>query len=168
MTKYVLALDQGTSSSRSIVFDDRGRAVAMAQREFRQIYPQPGWVEHDPEEIWSSQLATAQEALAKAGLKATDKDLGPAIPAADKAILDGKLEPVAKLLTGAVHEGLHKKFEEVQARKNYAKDDVAAGREYVKAYVEFVHYVEGVHAAASGEAGEHAHDEAKPTAHEHH
>ncbi|MFO1270532.1 MAG: glycerol kinase GlpK [Rubrivivax sp.] len=72
MTKYVLALDQGTSSSRSIVFDDRGRAVAMAQREFRQIYPQPGWVEHDPEEIWSSQFATAQEALAKAGLKATD------------------------------------------------------------------------------------------------
>ncbi len=72
MTKYVLALDQGTSSSRSIVFDDRGRVVAMAQREFRQIYPQPGWVEHDPEEIWSTQLATAQEAIAKAGLKAAD------------------------------------------------------------------------------------------------
>ncbi len=71
-TKFVLALDQGTSSSRSIVFDDRGRIVAMAQREFRQIYPQPGWVEHDPEEIWTSQLATAREAIAKAGLKAAD------------------------------------------------------------------------------------------------
>ncbi len=67
---HLLALDQGTSSSRSIVFDARGRIVAMAQREFRQIYPQPGWVEHDPKEIWATQLATAQEALAKAGLEA--------------------------------------------------------------------------------------------------
>lgn len=106
----------------------------------------------------------AGEGAPYTGLKATDKDLGPAIPAADKAILDGKLEPVAKLLTGAVHEGLHKKFEEVQARKNYAKDDVAAGREYVKAYVEFVHYVEGVHYAA---AGEHSHEHAEAPAHEH-
>ena len=72
MSSYILALDQGTSSSRSIVFDERGRIVAMAQQEFRQIYPQPGWVEHDPEEIWSSQLATAREALAKAGLTAKD------------------------------------------------------------------------------------------------
>ena len=65
---YLLALDQGTSSSRSIVFDQAGRIVAMAQREFGQIFPQPGWVEHDPEEIWQSQLVTAQEALAKAGI----------------------------------------------------------------------------------------------------
>ena len=72
MSKYLLALDQGTSSSRSIVFDAQGRIVAMAQREFRQIYPQPGWVEHDPKEIWATQLATAQEALAKARLKAGD------------------------------------------------------------------------------------------------
>ncbi len=70
--KYLLALDQGTSSSRSIVFDAAGRIIAMAQREFRQIYPQPGWVEHDPMEIWQTQLATAQEALAKAGLHARD------------------------------------------------------------------------------------------------
>ena len=69
---HLLALDQGTSSSRSIVFDRAGRIVAMAQREFRQIYPQPGWVEHDPMEIWQSQLATAHEALAKAGLDAKD------------------------------------------------------------------------------------------------
>ncbi len=61
---YLLALDQGTSSSRSIVFDDRGRIVAMAQREFRQIYPQPGWVEHDAEEIWQTQLATARMSVA--------------------------------------------------------------------------------------------------------
>ncbi len=68
---HILALDQGTSSSRSIVFDARGRSVAMAQREIRQIYPRPGWVEHDPKEIWATQLATAKEALAKAGLQAT-------------------------------------------------------------------------------------------------
>jgi glycerol kinase len=69
---FILALDQGTSSSRSIVFDEAGRIVAMAQQEFRQIYPQPGWVEHDPEEIWASQLATAREALAKAGIAAAE------------------------------------------------------------------------------------------------
>ena len=70
--KYLLALDQGTSSSRSIVFDAQGHVVAMAQREFRQIFPQPGWVEHDPKELWSSQLATAQEALAKSGISPSD------------------------------------------------------------------------------------------------
>ncbi|MDE2161092.1 MAG: glycerol kinase GlpK [Burkholderiales bacterium] len=68
--KYLLALDQGTSSSRSIVFDDQGRIVAQAQRELRQIYPRPGWVEHDANEIWRDQLATAREALAAAGLPA--------------------------------------------------------------------------------------------------
>ena len=69
---YLLALDQGTSSSRSIVFDDQGRIVGLAQQELPQIYPQPGWVEHDPMEIWRGQLATAREALSKAGLKASD------------------------------------------------------------------------------------------------
>jgi glycerol kinase len=69
---YLLALDQGTSSSRSIVFDAGGRIVAMAQREFRQIYPQPGWVEHDADEIWQTQLATAREAIARAGLAGRD------------------------------------------------------------------------------------------------
>ena len=69
---HILALDQGTSSSRSIVFDAAGRSVAMAQRELPQIYPQPGWVEHDPTDIWDTQLATAREAIAKAGLQARD------------------------------------------------------------------------------------------------
>ncbi|HMM51331.1 MAG TPA: glycerol kinase GlpK [Burkholderiaceae bacterium] len=71
-TSYLLALDQGTSSSRSIVFDAEGRIVSMAQREFRQIFPQPGWVEHDPVEIWNTQLATAREALAAARLEARE------------------------------------------------------------------------------------------------
>ena len=67
---YLLALDQGTSSSRSIVFDHAGRVVTMAQREFRQIYPQPGWVEHDPRDLWQTQLETARAALKQAGLSA--------------------------------------------------------------------------------------------------
>jgi glycerol kinase len=69
---HVLALDQGTTSSRAIVFDESGSAVATAQRELQQIFPRPGWVEHDPREIWDSQLAVAREALARAGLAARD------------------------------------------------------------------------------------------------
>jgi len=70
--KHILALDQGTTSSRAIVFDHSGSVVASAQKEFRQIFPKPGWVEHDASEIWATQLHTAQEAIAKAGLTATD------------------------------------------------------------------------------------------------
>ena len=69
---HLLALDQGTTSSRAIVFRAESGIVAMAQREFRQFFPQPGWVEHDANEIWDSQLAVAQQALAQAGLKAGD------------------------------------------------------------------------------------------------
>src|SRR6478735_6905566 len=69
---YLLALDQGTSSSRSIVFDAEGHIVAIAQRELNQIYPQPGWVEHDPMEIWTSQLETAREVLRKASIQSSD------------------------------------------------------------------------------------------------
>jgi glycerol kinase len=69
---YVLALDQGTTSSRAIVFDRDGAVRAVAQREFRQIFPKAGWVEHDPQEIWASQLGVAVEALGRAGLRARD------------------------------------------------------------------------------------------------
>ncbi|HEY7358587.1 MAG TPA: glycerol kinase GlpK [Ktedonobacterales bacterium] len=72
MTRYVLALDQGTTSSRAIVFDHGGEIVSAAQQEFPQLYPAPGLVEHDPEAIWSSQLAVAQGALQKAGAAAAD------------------------------------------------------------------------------------------------
>ena len=67
---YLLALDQGTSSSRSIVFTDSGEIIASVQQEFKQIFPQPGWVEHDPLDLWQSQLATTQAVLAKAGIRA--------------------------------------------------------------------------------------------------
>jgi glycerol kinase len=72
VSKFVLALDQGTTSSRAIVFDRSGSAVATAQQEFPQLFPGPGHVEHDPEAIWSTQLETARQALARAGITATD------------------------------------------------------------------------------------------------
>ena len=62
---HVLALDQGTTSSRAIVFDKQGRILSIAQREFGQHYPRPGWVEHDAEEIWSTQAGVAAEAIAR-------------------------------------------------------------------------------------------------------
>jgi glycerol kinase len=68
MSHYILSLDQGTTSSRSIVFDKQGNIVSVAQKEFRQIFPQPGWVEHDAEEIWSTQFGTMAEVVAKAGI----------------------------------------------------------------------------------------------------
>ncbi len=72
MSRYVLALDQGTTSSRAIVFDRGGRAVATAQQEYPQIFPQPGHVEHDPEDIWRTQLQTAKDAMTRAGAAAAD------------------------------------------------------------------------------------------------
>ena len=72
MADHILALDQGTTSSRAIIFDRRGTVTAIAQQEFQQIYPTPGWVEHDPEEIWSSQIQVARAALRNAGLAASD------------------------------------------------------------------------------------------------
>ncbi|WP_153914478.1 glycerol kinase GlpK [Shewanella sp. TC10] len=70
--KYVIALDQGTTSSRAIVFDHKAKMVAVSQREFTQIYPQAGWVEHDPMEIWSSQSSSLIEVLARAGISCDD------------------------------------------------------------------------------------------------
>ena len=69
---YILALDQGTTSSRAILFDEAGSIVATAQHEFQQFYPQAGWVEHDPTEILTSQLSCAVEALGRAGARPRD------------------------------------------------------------------------------------------------
>ena len=74
MRDYVMALDQGTTSSRCIIFDKKGNIISMEQKEFEQIYPKPGWIEHNPMEIWSSQLGVAMEALLKAGLSYRDID----------------------------------------------------------------------------------------------
>jgi glycerol kinase len=72
MSKYILSFDQGTTSSRAIVFDKKGNIVSIAQKEFTQIFPQPGWVEHDANEIWSTQIGVATEAILKAGLTVYD------------------------------------------------------------------------------------------------
>lgn len=72
MSKYILAFDQGTTSSRAILFNREGAQISIAQKEFTQIYPKPGWVEHDPNEIWSTQIGVAAEAVSKAGLHAAD------------------------------------------------------------------------------------------------
>ena len=72
MSKYILALDQGTTSSRALLFDQQGKAINMAQKEFTQIYPRPGWVEHDPNEILSTQIGVAAEAVAKAKIKSEE------------------------------------------------------------------------------------------------
>src|SRR5690242_3035541 len=70
--KYILALDQGTTSSRAIIFNHEGGVVASKNQEFEQIYPQPAWVEHNPEEIWSSQLGVAQDVMKQLNLTAAD------------------------------------------------------------------------------------------------
>ncbi|HTA39418.1 MAG TPA: FGGY family carbohydrate kinase, partial [Candidatus Acidoferrales bacterium] len=70
--RYVLALDQGTTSSRAILFDDAGAIRGLDQREFAQHFPRDGWVEHDPSDIWQTQLDTARTALARAGVTAAD------------------------------------------------------------------------------------------------
>lgn len=72
MSQYILSFDQGTTSSRAIVFDKKGAIVSVAQKEFTQLFPQPGWVEHDANEIWSTQLGVAAEAITKAGLTVKD------------------------------------------------------------------------------------------------
>ena len=72
MPQYILSLDQETTSSRAIIFNHDGAIITTAQKEFTQIFPQPGWVEHDPIEIWSTQLGVAAEAISKAGLTPQD------------------------------------------------------------------------------------------------
>ena len=70
--KYILSLDQGTTSSRAILFNENGEMLSTAQKEFKQYYPEPGWVEHDPMEIWDTQLEVARKAIEKLGISAED------------------------------------------------------------------------------------------------
>ena len=72
MSKFIMALDAGTTSNRCILFNEAGEICSMAQKEFRQMFPNPGWVEHDANEIWSTQLGVAVEAMSKIGATAAD------------------------------------------------------------------------------------------------
>ncbi len=97
----------------------------------------------------------AGEGASYTGLKPAGRDLGPAISAADKSIINGKLEPVYKVVTEKIHQGLHDKFKAVTDRKNFDKDNVDAGRKYVEAYVTYIHYVEGLYDLAGKAAHGH-------------
>ncbi|HOD41822.1 MAG: hypothetical protein BWY32_02799 [bacterium ADurb.Bin243] len=105
----------------------------------------------------------AGEGAPYTGLKPAETDLGPAIPAADKALEKGKIEPVAKLLTDAVNEGLHENFKHAIEKKKFDKDNVEAGREFVEAYVKYVHFVEGVYEASKKSEHGHGEGETKET-----
>jgi hypothetical protein len=107
----------------------------------------------------------AGEGAGFTGLKPAGRDLGPAIPAADKALREGKLEPLAGLLTDAITQSLHRHFEAALSRRDYRTDDVEAGRAFVKAYVEYIHFVEALHDSTTASA--HGHFADAPAAHEH-
>ena len=98
----------------------------------------------------------AGEGASYTGLKPAGRDLGPAVPAADKAIKEKSVEPLVKLITGESASGIRKRFEELTAARKFDVNDVGAGRQFVKHYVEFVHYVEGLYQSAQGSAGEHS------------
>jgi hypothetical protein len=105
----------------------------------------------------------AGEGAPYTGIKPAGRDLGPAIPAGDKALEMGSVEPVAKLLTDAVQKGLHEQFKVVMSKKNFSKDDVAAEREYIEAYVEYIHYVERLYEASKEPAKGHHSEAGRPT-----
>ncbi len=98
----------------------------------------------------------AGEGAPYTGLKPAGRDLGPAIPAADKAIQAGSAEPLLELLTHAVQHGVEERFEAVRATKSFPRDNIAAGRKFVKAYVEFIHFVERIHQATAAPPHEHS------------
>jgi hypothetical protein len=99
------------------------------------------------------------------GLKPAGRDLGPAIPASDKAVETRSDEALLKLLIDTMCEGLHPRFHQTVEKSSYSKDNVEAGRDYVKAYVEYIHYVEALYEAAKGPAGGHSHEANAASAH---
>lgn len=108
----------------------------------------------------------AGEGAPYTGLKPAGRDLGPAIPAGDKAIEDGSAKQLLKLLTDAVQNGINEHFKEVTAKKNFNKDNVDAGREYVKSYVEYIHYVEQIYESTKKLAHGHLPEEEQAKEHE--
>ena len=109
----------------------------------------------------------AGEGAPYTGLKPAGRDLGPAIPLADQAVESGSDAEVATFAAKEVEQGIHQKFADLQRKRNFRPDDLAAGREYVASYVTFVHYVEGLHLAAEAPAAGH-YVEGQPASAEHH
>jgi glycerol kinase len=103
--KLILTLDQGTTSSRAIVFNHAGEIVSVSQKTFEQLFPKPGWVEHDPKEIWSSQISCAAEVIAKVGI--TGKEIaamGSLINVKRRSFGIGNSKPYTMLLSGKIVE----------------------------------------------------------------
>jgi hypothetical protein len=109
----------------------------------------------------------AAEGAPYTGLKPAGRDLGPAIPAGDKALQTRSPEALLQLLTGELRQGLRARFDEAVEKSSYSKDDIEAGRAFVKAYVEYIHYVEQLYAAAKGPVGGHMHEAETMSAVEH-
>jgi hypothetical protein len=109
----------------------------------------------------------AGEGAPYTGLKPAGRDLGPAIPAEDKALETGDIEPVVKLLSERMEHGVREHFKEALAKKKFDKNNIEAGREFVRAYVEYIHYVEGFHQAASSAAHGHFPEVEEAAAHSH-
>jgi hypothetical protein len=107
----------------------------------------------------------AGEGASYTGLKPAGLDLGPAIPAVDKALETSSLEPLLKLLSDAMQEAVSERFKEVMAKKDYSPDDVQAGREYIKAYVEFLHYIEGIYKAVTKAGHNHSEETEEAASH---
>ena len=110
----------------------------------------------------------AGEGVPYTGLEPAETQVDPGIEAADKALENGSAEELLKYVTEAVHHGIHEKFTNAMARKNFKKEDIASGREYVKAYVEFIHYVERLYQAAKQPAKGHYHESPSGDAHDVH
>ena len=108
----------------------------------------------------------AGEGAPYTGLKPAGRDLGPAVALGDAALETGELEPVLHLLSTEMKQGLHEHFKHVLAKKKFSKSDVEAGRAYVKAYVAYIHYVEGMHQAASGASNRHPAEHAETHTHQ--
>lgn len=104
----------------------------------------------------------AGEGAPYTGLKPAGRDLGPAIPAGDEALATGEIEPVLKLLADKIEHGLHAHFKNVSEKSRYDPGDVGAGRDFVQAYVEYIHYVEGIYQASTSAAHGHFPEAAKP------
>jgi len=111
-------------------------------------------------------LHRAGEGAPYTGLKPAGRDLGPAIPAADRALESGSAEPLLKLLTELVQKGTQEHFKDAIAKKDFSRDDIEAGRAYVKAYVEYVHYVERLYEAAQSPVHGHFHEPEEANIHE--
>ena len=131
MARYVLAIDQGTTSSRALLFDAECRLAGLAQREFTQHFPRSGWVEHDADEIWAGVVATAREALAMAGGAANIVGIGISNQRETTRHLgagDGAANPQRHRLAGPAHRGCVRGAARGGARDGYLREDRAAAR----------------------------------------